>query len=823
MRPLVFAARSLRRDLRQMEVATLALALVLAVAALTAVATLASRVEGALVASAAELLGGDVAVSSSRPLPPELAEAARAHGLEIAHLAEFPSVVLAGERTRLADIRAGDGAWPLRGGLTVEYADGRTQTAGAPPRGSAWADPALLAALDARPGDTIEVGTLRLRLAATLVAAPDSGDPLRIAPRLVLALDDALASGLLGPGSRVRHQLLAAGTPRDIGGFTAWLQANVPDGARVVTLADAQQNLQGAFERAASFLRLAALLAALLSGVAVALAAQRFARRKTPEVALLRCLGARRGEILAAIVLELGLLAGLACLVGLALGVGLQALVLGLAAGLLPGPLPALPAGPPLAALVMGFVLLLGFALPPLLALRDVPPLRVFRRDADPAFRRFGLLYLLPLTASALLVLAGAGEVRLAVAVLAAFAGVALFAAGFGLGLLRLVRALATRSPGAVRFGLANLGRRPALSLLQAGALALGLTALAALGAVGPSLLERWRADLPPDTPNWFLINLQPDQQDRLRSELRDLGADRLSLLPMAVGKLVRINGQAPELDERQRQRGDSEGEIRLSWSETLPPANRVVAGEWEPNDAHGAVLSVEREWARRNGLGLGDQVSLQVGEREIEARVASLREVDWTSFHPNFFLMLDAATGAGIAHSHIASFHLEGGPDQLRPLVRALPNLTLVDLNALLDRVRDIVERVASAVTWVLAFSLLAGLLVLLAALAATADERRFETALLRTLGARRRQLSVAVLVEFAALGLLAALIGTAGAAVLGKGLATWVFKLPGYVPPLGTLSALVVAAVVVVAAAGWIGTLRIAATAPMAVLRRG
>jgi len=826
VKPLAFAARSLRREFRHAELVTLAAALVLAVAALAAVATLASRVERALVASAAELVGGDLGIAAGKPLPADLADEARRRGLATNRLADFPSVVFAGDASRLCDVRASDAAFPLRGALTIVDAQGRERPAQAPPRGTLYADASALAALGAGVGARVQLGGLDLVVGGAIAKSPDGGNPFRLAPRVLVNVADAESAGLLGAGSRARYRLLVAGEARAVAAFAAWAKPRLPDGAELTTVEDAQQNLRSAFERAESFLRLAALLAAVLSGIAIALAAQRFARRKVEDVALLRCLGASRREILAALSLELALLALPACALGLALGLALQALVLQLASGLLPGAPPGWPWQPPLAAFAVGVAVLFGFALPPLLRLRDVEPMRVFRRDVGARVRRFDALYLLPVGVGAGLIVFGAGSLRLAATLGAGFAGVALATFLLGLAMLAGARLAAARLPGALRFGLANLARRRALTLLQAGALALGLTAFALLGVVGPSLLERWRADLPADTPNWFLINVQPAQREALQQRLQALGARNVGLLPLAIGKLVAINGRAPKAEDYadRRAAGWINGETRLSWSERLPPANALLEGRWFDAPPARPELSVDRMWVDMFGLKLGDTLTLRVGEREIAATVTSIRGVDWDSFRPNFFLMLDPAHAAALPHSFVASFHLHGeAAGALAALSREYPNVSLIDLDALLDRVRDIVGRVTGAVSWVLGFSLLAGVLVLLAALAATADERRFEAALLRTLGARRRQLSAAVLAEFAALGLLAGAIATAGSAALGAVLAERVFRLADYVPPLGPLAVLVAGAALAVALAGWIGTLRIARSAPVAVLRRG
>jgi putative ABC transport system permease protein len=345
------------------------------------------------------------------------------------------------------------------------------------------------------------------------------------------------------------------------------------------------------------------------------------------------------------------------------------------------------------------------------------------------------------------------------------------------------------------------------------------------LGVIAPSLLDRWRLELAPDTPNYFMVNVQPDQRRAIEERLRELGATNLGVLPLAVGKLVAIDGKAPKPEDFEDRRAKNwiDGEMRLSWSDALPPANKLREGHWFDGSETGPGLSVDMMWVEMFHLKLGDTLTLRVGERDITARVESIRGVDWDSFKVNFFLMLDPKTGEELPHSYLASFHVPAGKSAaLAALSRDYPNISLVDINAILDRVRDIVDRVGRAAGWVLGFSVAAGVLVLLAALAATADERRFEIALLRTLGAHRRQLGIAVLAEFVALGVLAGAIAAIGAGGIGIALADRVFKLGNYWPPVGPLLELIAAAAVLVAISGWIGTLRIARTSPMAVLRK-
>ena len=825
MKPVTFAWRTLRREWRYGELATLAAAMLLAVAALAAVATLGLRVERGILASATELIGGDLGVSSRAPLPLEIRDEAQRLGLRSSATADFPSVLFANGKSQLADVRAADSAYPLRGHLVVRDASGAERDARSPAAGEVFAEHRFLAALNLKVGDTLAIGNLTPRISAEIVREPDGGELFALAPRVLMALPDAQASGLLGAGSRARNRLMMSGDDAAISTFSNYLKAHKPDGAELITVEQSQQNLRSAFERGEAFLRLAALLAALLSGIAVALAAQRYARRKTDEVALLRCLGASAGEVLVATGYTLVLLALPACFAGALLGFGLQEVVFALARDLLPGTVAAAPLKPSIAAFCVGLAVLFGFALPPLLRLRDVPPVRVFQRAMGARVRRFDALYLLPVVLGAALIYVESESLALAGVLAASLAGVGLFALLLGMFAIRGLTHVLRPLPGALRFGVANLARRRGLSLLQITALALALTALDLLAVVGPSLLGAWRSELPADTPNYFLINIQPEQRDELAARLANVHAENVSIMPMAVGKLVAINGRAPRAEDfaDRRAAGWINGETRLSWSAELPPTNRVIAGRWFGDHPDEPEVSLDEMWIQMFHLKLGDTLTLRVGERDVVARLTSVRGVRWDSFRVNFFLLLDPVSAQGLPYSNVASFHLPAATsaEALASLTRNLPNLSMIDLNSLLDRVRDIIERVSRAVTSVLGFSLAAGLLVLFAALAASADERRFESALLRTLGADRRQLTQAVLGEFALLGVLAGSIAALGSALAGVWLAHRVFRV-AYVPPFAALGVSALASATLVALAGWLGTRRIARASPLLVLRR-
>ncbi|MCW0202377.1 MAG: FtsX-like permease family protein [Rhodanobacter thiooxydans] len=827
MNLLRLSLRSLRREWHLPELRTLAASLALAVVALGMVATLAARIERGMLASAAELIGGDVGVSSPQALPEAFAERARRDGLQLARAASFPSVAFAHEQTQLLDVQAVDAHYPLRGKLELRDASGGTRNGQPPTAGEVYLDHRALVALGLQVGQPLQLGGRELTIAAELLRQPDGGELLALAPRALMSLADAEQAGLLGTGSRGRHRLLLAGAPAAVQAWRDWAQATaLPQGAELITPEQTQERMRTSFDRAGAFLRLTALLSALLAGIAIALSAQRYARRKTAEVALLRALGTPRRRVLGLLLGTLGALAVPAAAFGMLLALGLAQLAWLLASQLFSNVPTALPLAPSFAAAAMGIAVLVGFALPPLARLAEVPPVSVFRQSMQRRVRRFDALYLVPALVALGLIWSQSSSLTLAGILAASLLGVALIAALLAGALLWLARRIAPGAHPALRLGLAALARRPALSVIQATALSLGLCALLLLAAVAPALLQGWRQELPADTPNWFALNLQDDQRAGFTRALAVVGGNQLNMLPLAVGKLTAINGQPVNRlhfdDERAKDWADRQ--LRLSWSDALPQANEVIAGRWPGARPAAAEVSIDTMWRDMFSLKIGDTMRFDVGEGSIEAKVGSIRKVDWSSFRVNFFLLLDPAHASGLPHTWLASFHLpRGHAAELAQLSRDYANLSLVDVDSLLDRVREIVDRVSHAVRWILGFSLLAGALVLAAALAASAAERRHEAALLRTLGARRAQLRVAAACEFALLGLVAGLTAALGAAGAGLWLGQAVFHIEHFVPPLWSLLGGAVGAALVVMLLGLAGTRKVSRTPPMRLLREG
>ncbi|QAU25111.1 FtsX-like permease family protein [Dyella sp. M7H15-1] len=825
MKILLLALRSLRREWRLPELRTLAASLVLAVVALGVVATLTARMEHGVLASAAELIGGDVGVSAPQDIPETSAAAASERGLAISRTASFPSVAFAQQQSQLLDVLATDTAYPLRGTLLVGDANGRQQLRHGPASGTVLLDHRALVALHRHVGDTVQLGGRDLRIAGELIQQPDGGELVAMAPRALMNLDDARQAGLLGVGSRARHSLLLAGEPAAVQRWRQWAQGTaLPQGGELITPEQTQERMRSAFDRAGSFLRLTALLSALLSGVAIALAAQRYARRKTGEVSLLRALGTSRARVFGLLLGTLGGLALPAAATGMLLALVLAQAAWMFASQLFAGVPTVLPILPAFAAAGMGIAVLVGFALPPLVRLADVPPVAVFRASLARRIRRFDVLYLIPALVALALIWNLSGSAKLAGILAASLLGVAVVAALLAASLLWIARRIAPGGHPALRLGMAALARRRGLSIVQATALSMGLTALLLMAVVAPSLLDGWRKELPSDTPNWFVLNLQDDQRDGFSQALARIGANQLNMMPLAVGKLTAINGHPIDTmhfqDERAKQWSDRQ--LRLSWSDALPPSNTVIAGTWFAPHPAQAEVSVDTMWRDMYALKLGDTLRFDVGEGQLDARVTSFRHVDWSSFRVNFFLLLDPAHAQALPHTWLASFYLpRGNAEALAALSRDYPNLSLMDVDALLDRVREIVQRVTGAVRWVLGFSLLAGALVLAAALATSGQERRHEAALLRTLGARRNLLRIAAACEFALLGLIAGITAAFGSMAGGWWLGRSVFHIKDFMPHAVPLALAALAAATVVMLLGLAGTRKVTHTPPMRLLR--
>lgn len=837
--------RQIWRDMRSGALRWLAVAVVLAVAALSSVGLFADRIERGLSRDAAQLLGADVVVLGDQPLADAWQSNAEALGLRHTRTAVFPSMARApdeqGGETRMVAVKAVGAGYPLRGRLTLgQVLPGGVveptgpAPAGGPPAGSVWVDVGVLQALGLKVGDELLLGDASLRIASVISAEPDRGGGfVSFSPRVMLSLADLPATGLIQPASRVTWRLLVAGPARAgdaaepavlaTGAESALRRYTVQAreaatqarGVRIETLEDGRPEMRSTIDRAGLFLRLVALLAALMAAVVVAMVSRDFALQRLDDCALLRVLGVSQRDMIKAYVLELTVVGLLASVVGLLIGGGFHQVFVVLLADLVKVDLPLPSLWPVALALGVGLALTLGFGLPPLLQLAQVPALRVLRRDvgvpkaASLGVMAGGLIAMVTLLAlvvrDARMAAIALGGVVATVLVLALLAGAVLWALRRWLDGRRGMDA-----PVVWRQAIRSLVAQPAATITQVCALSMGLLAVFLLILIRTDLIASWRNATPADAPNRFVINIQPDQTADFQAALKAGGVDAFDWYPMVRGRLVAINGKPVKPDDyvEDRARRLVDREFNLSYADTPPRHNEVVAGRYSSGagDAQGAQeLSVEEGLAATLGLRLGDTLSFDVAGQPSQGRITSLRKVDWASMRVNFFVMSTASDMPDWPATYISAFRVPPGSALDRTLVARFPNITLIDVTMTVAQLQRVLDQVATAVEFLFVFTLTAGLLVLLAGLWSSRERRASDWAVMRALGASRAHLGRVQQLELISQGVLAGGIASLAALAIGGALATQVFDFPWQPPWWAPFAGAAIGAMLVLLAGWW------------------
>ena len=826
--------RTLLRDLRAGELRLLAVAVTLAVAALTSVAFFADRLQGGLQRDALQILGGDAVVASDNPTPASFVQRARALGLQGVTSVGFPTMGRAsdaqGGASRLVAFKSVQPGYPLRGSLTVADAPGAPEqtTRDIPAPGEVWVDAPLLDALGLKMGDPLLLGDASLRIARIIVIEPDRGAGfMAFAPRVMVNEVDVAATGLVQPASRLTYRFAVAGEPRAVREFSAWAATEVEQpgvhGVRLESIESGRPEMQQTLDRAQKFLSLVALLAALLSAVAVALAARGFAAGHLDASAMLRVLGQSQRAIAGSYAVEFLLVGLAASALGVLLGYAVHHVFVLLLAGLVESALPAASIWPVLLGLGMGLTLMLAFGLPPVLQLAQVPPLRVIRRDVGqlkPA--TLGVLGLGVLGFAALLLAASRDLLLGSIAVGGFAAAIAVFAVVSWLA-VRLLRASVNEAtaPRALVMATRQLSARPVFAVVQVSALSVGLLALVLLVLLRTDLIASWRNATPPDAPDRFVINVQPDQAEPFQQALRTAGVSDFDWYPMIRGRLVSINGRnvLPEDFSTDRAQRLVEREFNLSNTPVLPDHNPVVAGRWTDNEA--GAISVEEGLAEELGLKLGDTVGFDMAGIVTEARITSLRKVDWGSLRVNFFVVFPVAEVPDVPVTYISAFRAPPTRGFDNTLVRQFPNITNVDMSQTIAQVQRVLGQVIAAVEFLFAFTLAAGLVVLLAAVTATRGEREREFAILRAVGAGSGLLRQVQRIELLGVGLLAGFLASVVAVAVGWALAKYAFQFSWTASPWVPLGGALAGALLALMA-GWWGLRSVLRTPVVETLRK-
>jgi len=823
--------RMLAHDWRSGELRLLALALVIAVASITAVGGFSDRINQAFAQQAGQSMGGDLVIRSSQPIPAAVAEQATQHNLATARTLTFPSVVRLGEETVLATIQAVDENYPLRGKLRTAdqaFATGDPREHGPAP-GTLWADSRLVSLLQAGPGDSLAVGASQIQLEQVLISQPDGGVSFfAVAPRLLMHMADLDATGLIQPASRVRYRLLVAGAPADIERLRQDPVIVADEQLEIESLDERQPELRAAMQRGEQFLHLAALVSVILAGAAIALTARQYSRRHLDSAAVLRCMGASRTTLtgIHGTVIALTALAG--CSLGVATGYLAQAGLGSLAAGLLGAPLPPPGPGAALTGALTGLLLFAGFALPPLLTVARTPPGRVLRREQYKPHWRPVVAALTAIIATMVLMRWHTGDTQLTlwVAIGTLVAGVMLALSGLLLVTLLDLTRQGNRQATAWHHGLASLARRRGETALLVTGFGLGISVLLLLGVVRNDLIGTWEASLGEDTPNLFLVNIQGHEREALTEMLVEAGLETPEFHPMVRARWRSHNDRevrGEDFDEG-RTRRMALREFNLSWAAELPPDNRVSEGQWWAASQHGQpLLSMDADLAGRLDIERGDTLEFEIAGERLQLEVHNLREIQWDSFNANFFTLTPPGVLEDYPATWISALHL-GAEHQALPaqLIRTFPSLGTIDVAAIIAQVREVIQRVSLSVQYVFVFTLLAGVIVLLATIQATREQRYREAALMRALGAKRATVLGALATEFAILGLVAGCVATLAAWAAGWLIAREVMEL-AYVPGPGVFIAGIIGSTLGIGLAGLLAIRPVLDQSPMRVLGAG
>jgi putative ABC transport system permease protein len=772
------AWRQLRSQWAAGEIRVLLLALVMAVAATTSVGFFTDRIQSTLARQGAMLLGADAVIVADHPIPPRFAEEARQSNIQISHTLEFPSMVLSGERSQLSEIKALGEGFPLRGALMIQQNGGTAHEAqGIPAPGTVWIEPRLANSLQLQEGDSLELGNSHFKVSAILYSeASRGGDMFSFAPRVMMNAADVQATGLIQFGSRVKYQLLLAADAGAMKTYTDWAQPLLARGERLQDLATARPEIRNALEKTQQFLGLAAMVSVVLAMVAMFLAAMPYVQSSQDSYALMRCFGASGKLISRILLLQTLMLAVIGSALGSLLGFVGQLGLGWLAGKLFVETLPAPSWQPALAGFIVGFATLLAVMWPSLLRLRNVPALHILRQDiALPSWSAVWQYTPSVLLAFGLIAW-HAGDIKLALAAIGGFSALIIAVLALTRLLRRLLLALPQQQSGAVQLGLAAIRRRPRLFMAQVLGFSLGMAALMLLALIRGDLLHNWQSSLPPDAPNRFVINIQADQLDAIKAFFKQEGLPTPELHPMVRARLTAINGKPLDIasykDERAKRL--AEREFNLSWAADMQDDNRLLAGQWwTPEQAGQPLLSLEQGIADMLHVKLGDHLSYDVAGQPLELMVSSLRKVEWDTMRANFFALTPPGVLDAMPANYLTSLHVpRDRENMLNRLVQQFTNLTVIDVAAVLEQVQAIINKMTSALQYIFGFSVLAGLIVLYAALVATRRERVKEATLLRVLGASTRQIRQSVWVEYLAVGLMAALV----ASLIANGLAFYI-----------------------------------------------
>ena len=866
------ALRLLWRDWRGGEIRLLFIALVMAVTSVTGIALFTDRLEKALILESANILAADRVLISRQPPPEAILDYAESLGLRTARILSFTSMVFSDSGNMLVAAKAVSSEYPLRGEVIIAdepFIRGLPIVSGPPP-GEVWLESRALSALDIDVGDSVFVGEAELTVSKIIIAEPDrqqAGMLDNAGPRLMLSMDDVEQTNVVQVGSRVSYRALFAGEELEtLASFSEWISEEYPGEYRIRDVRDESEEISDALNKAESFLLLGSLFAVLLAGVAIALTAKRYAERHYDYVAILKTFGCTSNEIGVIYLAIQSVLVFISIIVGCVLGWLAHHVILRLLQAVITVDLPAAGFEPFVIGSLTAVICLLSFALPPLLALRATPPLRVLRKDLDQ--QKFGanVPYVFGIGGTIFLVYWYSQSLVLTTVLVTAVAGIALFLSAVSYLLLRSTGSVGMKAGSAWKLAMTAARRRRKQNVLQVMVFSVTIMSLLILTLLRTDLIDDWQGQLPENTPNHFMMNITESQINGIESFFAENGVDSNAFYPLISARVISVNGEIPEPEEElnadeerssitedaqsedegsrydqarseldaaagnseeaeEQGQGQVQGRLgrrQVTWADDLPPDNLITDGAWWPEAVDAGYVSIEDEYAGWLDIEIGDRVEFEINQQTVFAEVSSFRSVRWDNMQPNFFIIFSPGTINHLGATFISTALMER--DQkilLNDLVRLFPTMVVIEIDALIEQIQNIIAQVTSAIELISVLVLVCGALVLLACVNATLDERFHENAILRTLGAGKRLILSSLLIEFASIGALAGIIATIGAEgslyYLQEEVFEQEFNVHYWVLVAGPLLGMVL-----IAGLGMNSTRQVVSTSPLNVLRK-
>lgn len=794
---------------------------------MSSVSLITNRVATALLQQAGDLIAADMLVSSTEPTPTHWLTKAKSSDVEHTKTVQFPSVVLSGDKSHLVSIKAVTLGYPLRGEVktdTKPYSVG-VVTKAIPAVGKVWVDSRLFNALQLSIGNLIEVGGIKLSVSRIISFEPDFGGNLfSAAPRLMINSNDLDATGLIVPGSRVKYKTLFAAKPRSLDTFNLWLKSQLRPSDSIQGIKDARPELKTALDRADRFFGLAALVAVILAAIAIALASSRYARRHENSSAIMRTFGAKQNTILGIFTTQLAIVGFIASIIGLISGYMVHEGIIYYFSQLIPRNLPDANLLSLLPAFAAGMLLIFSFSLPALMRLKNISPVQVIQSKTTTVTSRRLIFYFPALMIIALLIFWQARDIQLATFYLAGLVATVVILILATLLLLSFANQFKSKLSVSWRLGLTYLIRRKVNTMIESAGFGIGMMVIIILVLIRTDLIDDWLVSLPEDTPNQFLINIQHHQIDELSAIFASTSRKKPTFYPMVRARLTKINDKtvsAEDYDNPRTQRLATRL-FNLTWTNKLPAENEIVQGKWWGSDEQKPQFSFDQNLAEQLGINIGDKLTYYIGGTTITAPVTSYRKINWDSFQPNFFVISPNITLQNFPTTYISSFYLEkNNKDFLTQLVRQFPNITVLDVEQMINQIRNIMEKVTLVIEAVFLFTLIAGILVMIATMQSTHDERIRDNAIMKTLGANKKQLRKILFTEFFLIGAISSLVATLAANLTGYAIASNLMNMQ-YQIHINSVVVSLVIGTSIITTTGLIAFWRYHKTSPVSTLRQ-